>query len=604
MTLPNGSRGVTYTDWGITVDGTVPDQANRTRDFITGQLETNAAQKPWGTDITNVINGLLNIGELAIRNAIAALNKLAALIDGVVKKVGASVSEFVEVILGLLGFGNAASALNALGTGQLSEVNPNLLINGAFNGDASMPDPAGGWYYESGIDHTGVDGSGSAAVTANGSPRTLLSNSVTVSPSNEISSSVWVSWQGRYGAGAVALVLNVYDVNGTTLDSVVLADAPAGSGSDWVQLKGTYTVPELIGGTKPDHVALAYSLDDNVKRGTFWWDDAELRKINPIQHGYIAGFQGMIDGFLGTAGAGLTDFVNGLKSFDLINTGTVVDDFVPGVGRLIENGVRGLMGLPPPTEPYTHDQFFQAATSQAQSTIGNAHSVQQIWQYLSDGVFDDFERAGTNLGDNWSSVWGYGNGTLITEGHNAAMPFAWPGGNSQWFSRYVGLKATSTSDYQINYIVLGSAAGSAVIPGVVAYNGYNYVLGRVGGSGDYIAFGVGGDGSWTLTKLVSGSSYIMASGPAGSVQTPGPGSLITLYCGSKDASNPRRFIGLVNTSTVVDMTESTTSGVPYSNYGSLFRGRGLGMRAEGVPYLTAGWVGPGLVNYWSSQDQP
>lgn len=529
-----------------------------------------------------------------------ALEKLQRIIDGVLRKAGAGIGEFIEFMLGSLGFGGIHAAGSLFGTGQVGDVNPELLVNGSFDGIVSMPE-GGGWQWDSAVDHTGRAGSGSARVTATGTLRSMNSNAVDVFETNRIDAGVWVKWSNRSGTGSAALVLNVFDEFDTVIDAPVLATAPPGADSDWVRLGGEYTVPKLIGGRVPSHVCLGFTVDANVVGGTFWWDDASLRKVNPITHKLVGGFQDAIEGFTGVADATLNDFVQGLKNFDLIDTGTIIDDFIPGLGLLLENGIRGLRSLPPATGVFTHEQFLQAALGQAESTTGNANSIQTILRYLNAGVYDEFERRGPSLGSNWSTPWGSGNGTLTTEGHNAALPFVWPGGNSQWFSRYVGPNAASVTDWQVVSIVLGSSPGLAPFN----YCGHNDVLGRVGGTGDYIRLRIGGDGSWSLSKFVSGVEYIMAREFAGAITVPGPGSIITLYCGDRAANNLAHFRATINNATLVDIDEPIGGSFgPASNCGGLYRGRGLGLRAEGIPFIMAGWVSPGLVNYWSSSDQP
>lgn len=538
------------------------------------------------TDLGGIVSGLL--GE-SVYGLVSGTGKL------------------VDWFLGLIGFQDVHSAASLLGTGQLGKVNPELLINGSFDNETSMPPGGiGGWVWDGTVDHTGKDESGSAKVVANGSTRSMLSNAIDVVDSNVINASVWVKWTGRTGTGPVALALNVYNYADKLIDTAVFETSSVSANSDWVQLSGQYVVPELIANQTPTHVCAAFLVDAGVTGGTFWWDDASIRKINPVSHKLVDGFQDVVENVTEKAGAGLTDFIDALKSFDRIKTGTIVDNFIPGIGLLLENGIRGLLGLPPETGTYTHDEFLEAGLAQAQSAVGNRVSIALIWQYLNAGVYDEFERAGNNLGSNWATPWGSGNGTLKTEGHNAALPFQWPGGNSEWFTRWVGTNASSTSDYQQNSVVLASASGSSL-----GYSGYNDVLGRVGGSTHYIRFRVGGDGSWSVMKFVNGTGYIMQHtdgtlqrGLAGAIKRPGPGSILTLYCGDKTATNLTHFKAMINNEVIADFDEKTgVAGVPDSVYGSSYRGRGFGLRAEGIPFL-AGWVSPGLVNYWSGSDQP
>lgn len=536
------------------------------------------------------------------------VQSVQTIIGGALHDAGAGAANFVEFLLGSVGFDGFQAAGSLFGPGQLGDVNPELMINGSFDGTASMP-ADGGWEWDPNVDHTGRAGSGSAKVLANGSPRCLLSNAIAIAPSNEIDASVWVKWSGRQGTGNLSLILHIYDENDNVIDAPVLAAAPAGATGDWYKLSGTYNVPNLLGGKLPAHACAGFLVDEGVTRGSIWFDDASLRKINPISHKLVAGMQKMYDDVTGTVNADVFGFIDALQSFDRIKTGTIIDDFIPGIGRLLDAGVRGLLQLPPTTEPFTHAQFLDAATTQAKSTLGNGVDIGKLWQYLNAGIYDEFERNETTLGSNWSAIsveptapqWGYGNGTLRTEGHNAAMQYSWPGGDSQWMTRWVGANASSMTDYQQVSIVLGSAPGL----GLAGYCGHNDVLGRVGGVGDYIRFRVGGDGSWSVSKFVGGTEYRMKYGLAGSITVPGPGSMITLYCGDKASSNKWHFKAMINSATIADFDEQTGGSYgPQSGATSSYRGRGMGFRAEGVPVINVGWVGPGMVNYWASSDQP
>lgn len=574
------------------------------------------------TAITGVVGGTINTLENFFGGFVAgagsliqqvgnALGNLNDVVQGVIGNVGDGVSRFVEWLLGLLGFGGAHAALSGVGTGQLADVNPELLINGSFDGPTSMPNLGeGGWTWDSTVDHKDKTDSGSAKCVANGTPRVLLSNAIEVFKSNVITASAWVKWSDKSGAGGATLALYIYDENDTVIDTAVFESSSTGSSNGWVKLNGSYTVPALLAGVTPTRASLGLVVPESVTAGTFWWDDASLRKINPISHQLVDGFQGAIETVTDKAGATLTDFVHALQSFDRINTGTILDNFVPGIGYLIENGVRGLLGLPPKTsadDVFTHEDFLNAAVTQAGSATGNANSITAIWRYLNAGIYDEFERSGSSLGSNWSTQWGSGNGVLMCEGHNAALPFAWPGGSAEHYSRWVGNNANSVTDYQEVSIVLSSAPGKAF-----TYSGYNDVIARVSGSSDYVRFRVGGDGAWAMHKFVNGTKYDMYDADTfmpqradpGSITRPGPGAIITLYAGNRETSEPRRFKAMINNTVICDFVEKTNDGNPASVYDSLHRGRGFGLRAEGVPFLTFGWVGPGMVNYWSGSDQP
>lgn len=557
--------------------------------------------------IAGALDTLHNIGVAIVEWVADKIDDLHGIISGVVGNVQDKTGAFVEWLLGLLGFGHAHAGLSGIGTGQLSNVNPELMINGSFTGQVSMPE-GGGWSWDSAVDHTGQAGSGSAKVVANGTLKSLLSNEIDVWGTNEITASVWVKWSGRTGSGPVSLVLNVYDTNHKLLDSVVLSGASTSSSSDWVKLSGSYTVREKIAGKTPAKACIEFQIDSAVTAGSFWFDDASLKKVNPITAELVGGFQDAMDTFVGKNKANFEEFVDALQNFDKIKTGTVLDDFIPGVGRILDNGVRGFRGLPPETDVFTHDEFLDAALAQGLSITGNGNSIQQILDRLNAAVFDEFERSALSLGDNWATPWGTGNGTLQTEGHNACLPFNWPGGNTEWATRWQGTNPSSTSDYQQNSIVLASSPQSSRLGN---YVGYNDVLGRVGGATSYIRFRVGGDGSWSLSKFLPSVAnanvaveYIMASGVAGSIPAPAPGALITLFCGNKATTTLRYFKVLINNSVIFDGAEPVVANVPESLCGSSYRLRGFGMRAEGVAYLSPGRQEPGLVNYWSGADQP
>lgn len=603
----------TEADWRNELQVAETDRWGRVNTGLRGDLDPNlpvvVAIMKWIADklgLTGALNTLAEIGAAIAQWVADRVDDAGGIISGVVGDVVDGSTAFIEYLLGLMGFGDP---MDRLGTGSLTPVNPELLYNPGFDNDKSMPQ-AGGWTWDGTVDHNDDPKSGSAKVVADGSLKLMISNAVKVASSNYLEASVWVKWTARSGSGPVSLKLNIYDANDTLLDSPVLGGITTGASGSWTQLSGTYTIGDYVAGKVPSHVALCFEVDPQNTAGNFWWDDASLKKINPISHQLVDGFQDAIDDFTGTVGGGLNDFVQGLKNFDLINTGTILDDFVPGVGYLLESGIRGLFSLPPATDiEYTHEEFLRATYSTAESATGNASELNKIWQYLLAGPYDEFERFDlSGLGSNWSAQWGFGNSKMLCDNHNVVLPYAWPGGNAEWSSYWTGSNASSATDYQVVSIVLGSASTRSLI----GECGHNDVLARVGGSKDYVRFRVGGDGSWSLKKFVNATTEVDAFGMgpnsfglAGSIAAPGAGSAITVYAGNVETSELRRWKVTINNTVICDFVEPTVSGVPASAAGASYRKRGFGMRAENsIPFLTFGWLVPGMVNYWTSYDQP
>lgn len=73
MTLPNGAAGIDYTTWGISGDGSLPDQATRTKEAIQAALRTSYTSQlnsssVWATSVGNIIEGILKQVWTALTN--------------------------------------------------------------------------------------------------------------------------------------------------------------------------------------------------------------------------------------------------------------------------------------------------------------------------------------------------------------------------------------------------------------------------------------------------------------------------------------------------------------------------------------------------------
>lgn len=172
---------------------------------------------------------------------------------------------------------------------HIGNVNPELLINGSFNGTISM-DGEGIWAWDGTVDHTGTTGSGSAKVTADGHLKTLVSNGIDVAVGQSFNIGGYVAWSGVSATGAafkLQVLAYLNDSLVSTTDLATITSPASSSAFSSNHLTGTYNVVSGIDKIRVQIVVMAA-----VTAGNVWWDDLSAKKAGLLQLPLVRGISG------------------------------------------------------------------------------------------------------------------------------------------------------------------------------------------------------------------------------------------------------------------------------------------------------------------------
>lgn len=198
----------------------------------------------------------------------------------------------------------ASDLLSLVPLSSIGNVQPNLILNGSFDGSISM-NGGSAWVWDGTVDHTGTAGSGSAKVVCNGTNEDLLSNGIAVAEGQEFSLSFWYQYSGLSASGAGhAISLSVAEyLNGAPVAEVWVCGkdetgSVTGASSGWAQATGTYTVPAGV-----DTVYVDVGVSSILTAGSVWLDDVEAKKTQLLA-------QELVDGL----SSALTNLENGVQA--------------------------------------------------------------------------------------------------------------------------------------------------------------------------------------------------------------------------------------------------------------------------------------------------
>lgn len=370
---------------------------------LTGTLSATSIP---GLDATKIVSGLfpqsmVNGLEAALASAGADWAAMVqAFVAGDATGTQADFNDLVANLMGMLGspnllpggtFDPLAATTNALETvwtpagaltswseipanlwSGLSPFNTqNLLPDGGFN-NPNFVDGAGVWTWDGTVDHTGVTGSGSVKVTADGNPKELISVPVKVTASQPVTVGTFAKWSGvTAGAGnTIALTVQCYNaadvlINDAVVQAVVTPGATSTgfSGHDqngaaltatagWVHLTGTFTTP-----ANTNYVRLSVRVEAVVSAGVVHFDDCLL--MIPLIDAALLGNMNNIPEILQESITGLTDlWTNIFGTPSPTPTTNILQQSIDGLTALW-NGVFGTP-TPTPTTKITPTSIAQA----------------------------------------------------------------------------------------------------------------------------------------------------------------------------------------------------------------------------------------------------
>ncbi|AEZ50704.1 minor tail protein [Mycobacterium phage Rose5] len=325
MTMPNGDGGLDDGAW------LAPFVAQNDLSTLTDRTEANIRayyadlvqiDPGWGeaseTFFNFIMAGFNTIGDVmrAIVNAITgipgnladlgtwmgdrwgdladALSATGQIIDALANKVGAGIHDAIQRInsfltsLSPLNAGNLFGGINItqlplLSVSHIANVQPELLTNGGFDTDESVS-ANDEWEWDGEVGRTSPYGS--VRIEADGTQHELVSgpNAILVAAGQELDLSVWVTQVDAVGSGARAQLYVRPYTDGVAGTAVQIAQAAVPT--TWAKLSGTYTVPSGV-----DSIRLVLRVTSNATAGTFWFDDASVKKKGLMSRGLVDGLE-------------------------------------------------------------------------------------------------------------------------------------------------------------------------------------------------------------------------------------------------------------------------------------------------------------------------
>ncbi|WP_457071944.1 hypothetical protein [Mycobacteroides abscessus] len=231
-----------------------------------------------------------NLGDVLKQLPVMIQKELQRLIDSLLGIATNPIPEIIEWLDELKkGIANVLSwikpgLLPLIPLSQIGEWFPNLLLNGGFDTDAAVADNPD-WLWDGTIGRTSPLGSVKAIMA--GTAKYLHSNAIPVAKKQHLEVEVFTRWQGlAAGAGTnpIRLVVTSYLAGNPVSSTVVAQHQPsAADSSGWVELHGTYTVPD----TGVDEVRTTLLVTGDATAGTVWFDDADTWKTGKLPQDYV-----------------------------------------------------------------------------------------------------------------------------------------------------------------------------------------------------------------------------------------------------------------------------------------------------------------------------
>lgn len=231
-----------------------------------------------------------NLGDVLKQLPVMIQKELQRLIDSLLGIATNPIPEIIEWLDELKkGIANVLSwikpgLLPLIPLSQIGEWFPNLLLNGGFDTDAAVADNPD-WLWDGTIGRTSPLGSVKAIMA--GTAKYLHSNAIPVAKKQHLELEVFTRWLGlAAGAGTnpIRLVVTSYLAGNPVSSTVVAQHQPsADDSSGWVELHGTYTVPD----TGVDEVRTTLLVTGDATAGTVWFDDADTWKTGKLPQDYV-----------------------------------------------------------------------------------------------------------------------------------------------------------------------------------------------------------------------------------------------------------------------------------------------------------------------------
>jgi hypothetical protein len=173
---------------------------------------------------------------------------------------------------------------------HVGDAQPNLLTAPTFD-DPENIEGAGIWMHDPTVGRTEL---GSVKVIANGTDLRLVSNTIPVTPAQQMSFSTFVCWTGLAFTGTPLKLQLVRYLNHAVIgiDDIAAPSSPGASQTSFVALSGSYTVPPVDEDDPTpacDEIRVQFFVSHTATAGTIWFDDAEAKKTGLLQIPWVQG---------------------------------------------------------------------------------------------------------------------------------------------------------------------------------------------------------------------------------------------------------------------------------------------------------------------------
>lgn len=240
-------------------------------------------QQSW-LSFQNLLNGIVQETDADVAAAVAWLQGIGTAANAALTQIEdflttgdwSDLTTAVQDILqSIFGSSTSLGLVGSIPAPAVVNVTQNLQPVWDFPDAASLSGAGTAWSWDGTEDHTGVTGSGSAKVVANGVLQALRGTPGAVQASQTVTLTAYVMWSGLTYTGSDPIQLQVIPLSqsgsqlvaGTPVEVAQIA-SPASSGS-WTELTGTYNVPSSGVAAVQQRLVVG----GNASVGSVWWDD-------------------------------------------------------------------------------------------------------------------------------------------------------------------------------------------------------------------------------------------------------------------------------------------------------------------------------------------
>ncbi|APQ42290.1 minor tail protein [Mycobacterium phage Rich] len=260
---------------------------------------------------------------------------------------------------------------------HIRPVNPNLLIDGSFDDEASLlgfPD----WDYD---EADGRDRPGCAYTMADGFTHVIHSNAIEVEADDRFDFEVYAKWIGLTVSAAtpIQLAISSYRNDDVLINGAPAVIASAGAAGDSAGWTTRLHVEEWAPPEDAAYIVVELTVTSGATGGGVKFDDAAARKTGTLPQSYVSGLVAAISSIWSGIQARIDDFT------DLLDA---IGGFVVGSGDgQLTDIVTRLQALNPLTG------VFDA------SKLGNISNIPMIAKERITGLVDALEEGGQALRD-------------------------------------------------------------------------------------------------------------------------------------------------------------------------------------------------------------